>query len=78
MPVCDVCGNDYDKAIVVTQGQRSMRFDSFECAIEAMAPQCAHCGSRVIGHRVEQCDQTFCSAECARQATVPGTKQRAA
>jgi hypothetical protein len=38
MPTCDVCGNDYDKTMVVTQGSRSMTFDSFECAIEGMAP----------------------------------------
>jgi hypothetical protein len=78
MPICDVCGNDYNNAIVVTQGQRSMTFDSFECAIEAMAPRCAHCGSRIIGHGVKQGDQTFCGADCAGQSRVPGTKDQAA
>ena len=78
MTICDVCGNDYDKAIVVTQGQRSMTFDSFECAIEAMAPRCANCGNPIIGHGVEQGDQTFCSAECAGQPGEPGVDDRAA
>jgi hypothetical protein len=27
-------------------------FDCFECAIQALAPTCAHCQSRVIGHGV--------------------------
>jgi len=67
MPVCDVCGNDYDKTIVVTQGQRSMTFDSFECAIEGMAPRCSHCGLRIVGHGVEKGDQMFCCAHCAQQ-----------
>jgi hypothetical protein len=76
MPTCDVCGNDYDKTIVVTQGQRSMTFDSFECAIEGMAPRCAHCGCRIIGHGVEKGDQTFCCAHCAKQSGVSGMKDR--
>ena len=78
MPKCDVCGNDYDKTIVVTQGSRSMTFDSFECAIEGMAPRCAHCGCRVIGHGVEAQDKTFCCANCAKQFGISGMKDRAA
>ena len=36
MAICDVCGNDYDKAFQVTQAGKTMTFDSFECAIHAM------------------------------------------
>ena len=43
---CDVCGNDYDKSFTVTQGGRTRTFDSFECAIHALAPACAHCAKR--------------------------------
>jgi hypothetical protein len=32
---------------------RTMTFDSFECAIQALAPTCPHCGNRIIGHGVE-------------------------
>ena len=39
MAVCEVCGNDYDKAFSVTQAGKTMTFDSFECAIHAMAPR---------------------------------------
>jgi DNA-directed RNA polymerase subunit RPC12/RpoP len=78
MPVCAVCGNDYDKTIVVTQGQRSMTFDSFECAIEGMAPRCAHCGLRVVGHGVEKGDQIFCCAHCAKQFGASEMKDRVA
>jgi len=28
-------------------------FDSFECAIHRLAPACAHCGCKVVGHGVE-------------------------
>jgi hypothetical protein len=37
MATCDVCGNAYDKTFSVTQGSKTMTFDSFECAIHAMA-----------------------------------------
>ena len=38
MSVCDVCGNDYDKAFKVMMGGETHTFDSFECAIHALAP----------------------------------------
>ena len=47
---CEVCGNEYDKAFQVTMRGASQTFDSFECAIQALAPTCAHCNCRVIGH----------------------------
>jgi hypothetical protein len=33
MAICDVCGNDYDKAFRITQAGKTLTFDSFECAI---------------------------------------------
>jgi hypothetical protein len=54
---------------ITHQGGRHV-FDSFECAIHAMAPRCAHCGCRVIGHGVESDGQVFCCANCARLAGV--------
>nr|QIJ56942.1 metallothionein [uncultured bacterium] len=53
MATCEVCGNDYYLSFeVVTAGQRHV-FDSFECAIHKLAPVCAHCGCKVIGHGIE-------------------------
>jgi hypothetical protein len=41
MARCEVCGNEYDKAFEVTMsGVDSHTFDSFECAIQALAPTC--------------------------------------
>jgi Rieske Fe-S protein len=76
MATCEVCGNDYDKAFTVTMGHRVHTFDSFECAIHALAPVCAHCGCRVIGHGVEDDDTIFCCAACAQHAGVAGLKDR--
>lgn len=53
MAVCEVCGNDYQLSFeVIAAGNRHV-FDSFECAIHKLAPQCEHCGCRVIGHGIE-------------------------
>ncbi|MBD0318479.1 MAG: hypothetical protein ICV71_08125 [Thermoleophilia bacterium] len=78
MPRCDVCGNDYDKAFrVVGPGGEERIFDSFECAIHAMAPTCANCGCRIVGHGVEGGERIFCCAHCAGQAGVGGLADRA-
>jgi len=77
MAICDVCGNDYDKAFQVTQQGRTGTFDAFECAIQAFAPQCAHCGCRIIGHGVESDQAMYCCAHCAQHAGVTGVADRA-
>lgn len=74
--VCDVCGNAYDKWFEVdVRGERHV-FDSFECAIQALAPRCGHCGCLVIGHGVESAGQIFCCAHCAKSTGVSGLRDR--
>lgn len=69
MARCDVCDNEYDRTFTVDMpDDRSGTFDSFECAIHAFAPTCAHCGCRVIGHGVEADGTVYCCASCARHA----------
>jgi nitrite reductase/ring-hydroxylating ferredoxin subunit len=77
MAKCEVCDNEYDKAFTVTLDGTEHTFDSFECAIHALAPSCAHCGCRVIGHGVERDDAIFCCARCAVHAGVTGLRDRA-
>jgi hypothetical protein len=77
MPTCEVCGNEYDKAFEVTQNGESHTFDSFECAIHALAPTCDHCGCRIIGHGVESGDSIFCCANCAELEGVTALVDRA-
>lgn len=76
LATCEVCGNGYDKAFrVVVQGA-SHTFDSFECAIEKLAPRCNHCGCRVIGHGMEDAGRIFCCAHCAKESGVNQMKDR--
>src|SRR5262245_21808324 len=62
---CDVCGNDYDKAFQIIRGGETGTFDSFECAVHAMAPKCKHCGCMIIGHGLEARGAMYCCANCA-------------
>ena len=64
---CEVCGNSYDKAFrVVLSNGEAHAFDSFECAVSRLAPVCAHCKCRVIGHGVEAGARIYCCAHCAK------------
>jgi hypothetical protein len=76
MPQCEVCGNEYDKAFEVIAAGNHYVFDSFECAIHRLAPVCAHCGCKVIGHGVEASEEFFCCASCARQLGVGSVRDR--
>jgi hypothetical protein len=70
MDTCEVCGNEYDKAFKVQMNGRTHTFDSFECAIHRLAPTCAHCKCRIVGHGIEAGSQMFCCAHCAKESGV--------
>ena len=76
MATCEVCGNDYDKAMEVTVGGETHIFDSFECAIHVLAPHCAHCDCRIVGHGLEADGRIFCCAHCARESGATGLADR--
>jgi hypothetical protein len=70
MAKCELCGNDYQRSFeVVMEGKRHV-FDSFECAIQSLAPECEHCGCRIIGHGIEAGEAFYCCAHCARESGV--------
>lgn len=67
MPRCETCGNDYEQAIKVVVAEQEHFFDCFECAIQAIAPQCGNCGCRVIGHGVQAGGIIYCCDHCANE-----------
>jgi hypothetical protein len=77
MARCEVCGNDYDKAFQLVMLGASHTFDSFECAIHAVAPSCSHCDCKIIGHGVEADGRIFCCAHCAHAQGVAAVSDRA-
>ena len=77
MAQCETCGNDYDKVFKVVLADESHTFDSFECAVQALAPTCSHCGCRILGHGVEADGAMYCCAHCASQQGVKKVRDRA-
>jgi hypothetical protein len=77
MGTCEICGNRYDKAFTLTTHDgETHTFDSFECAIQAVAPKCDHCGCRIIGHGAESEGVMYCCAHCAAAVGVTGLDDR--
>jgi len=76
MAICDACGNYYDKSFEVHLGGDVKTFDSFECAIHLLAPRCAHCKCRIIGHGLEADGVMFCCAHCASKTGVTELQDR--
>ncbi|WP_437520376.1 hypothetical protein WME79_26595 [Sorangium sp. So ce726] len=78
MNTCDCCGNSYDKAFQVMVGGTNYTFDCFECAIHKLAPVCAHCACRIVGHGIEAGGAFYCCAHCSKQEGVEGAIDRVA
>jgi hypothetical protein len=76
MAKCETCGNDYDKAFQVSMNGTAHTFDSFECAIHALAPTCANCGIHIVGHGLEKEGTFFCCEHCAEVKGVVGLRDR--
>jgi hypothetical protein len=65
------------KAFQVTMANGEARtFDSFECAIHALAPVCEYCGVKVVGHGVEADGHFYCCAHCASMGGASGVADR--
>lgn len=73
---CEVCGHESEDAFEVVRHVGRHTFDTFECAIYALAPQCANCGVRVMGHGVSDDDHTFCCSHCAEAGPRKEAKAR--
>lgn len=67
MTRCDTCGNEYDTPLFVRYRDQDYAFDSLECAIHKLAPKCAHCECRVIGHGVGSGGRTYCCEGCSQK-----------
>lgn len=68
---CDVYGTEYAKAFQVTAQDRTMTFDSFECAIHALTPRCTQCGCTMIS------DGLAADGAIYRCAPAPSTRAAA-
>lgn len=77
MTQCSVCGNEYDKTFDVIMAGQTYTFDSFECAIHALAPNCQNCGVKIVGHGLEADGLFYCCDHCAEKQGVAELRDRA-
>ena len=77
MAVCEVCGNDYYLSFQVIAAGQTHTFDSFECAIQRLAPVGDHCGCKIVGPGIEANSTFYCCAHCARKEGVTAVADHA-
>lgn len=74
MKTCSQCGNRYESCFEIHYQGTVYAFDSFECAIQKLAPVCSSCGCKIIGHGTQTDDKIYCCAHCARMEGVDGAQ----
>jgi hypothetical protein len=76
MATCEVCGNEDERAFTILVDGEAHVFDAFECAIHQLAPECGHCGCKVVGHGVATAGGFYCCEHCVRaEAAVAGPER---
>ncbi len=68
---CEVCGQEAGGGVRVVAGGLTHVFDSFQCAIHRLAPECDHCGCRILGRIFTSSGRPFCSEGCAQADPIP-------
>ncbi len=67
MSRCVVCGhNSVGNFSVTLANGRTYDFDTFQCAIDRLAPRCSRCGIRIIGHPTVVDGGLFCGPHCSQ------------
>ncbi len=74
---CDLCGNENGKIFEVRMARKTYLFDTFQCAIQFLAPTCAHCGCRVLGHGLRAAGSFYCGPHCASAQSADSAKMEA-
>ena len=64
---CMNCGLNIEKDYILYINGTEFTFDSFECAINFVAPRCNHCNSIIIGRGIKHLDEIFCSFDCSKE-----------
>lgn len=63
---CENCGSNIEKDYILFINGAEFFFDSFECAVNFVAPRCAHCNTVILGKSFQSGDQVFCTENCSK------------
>lgn len=61
---CVNCGFNIEKDYILFINGTEFTFDSFECAVNFVAPRCANCNSIVMGRGIHNEGDMYCSSTC--------------
>ena len=64
---CENCGVIIEKDYILFVNGSEFTFDSFECAINFVAPRCGHCNSVIMGHGFQHTGEIYCNSSCSRE-----------
>lgn len=62
---CMNCGVNIEKDYILFINGAEYTFDSFECAVNFVAPRCTNCNTIIMGHGIKSADNIYCSSSCA-------------
>lgn len=66
---CMNCGLNIEKDYILYINGTEFSFDSFECAINFVAPRCAHCNKIILDRGIKHDDEIFCNPFCRKERT---------
>lgn len=66
---CLNCGENIEKDYILFINGTEYTFDSFECAVNFMAPRCTCCNSVIMGQGVHMEGEIYCTKDCAQSQT---------
>ncbi|MFA6237893.1 MAG: hypothetical protein WC635_11235 [Bacteriovorax sp.] len=68
---CMNCGVNIEKDYILFINGTEFTFDSFECAINFVAPRCANCNTIVMSRGLRSGEEVFCSDSCLNSEQHP-------
>lgn len=77
MARCEVCGNDYDKAFVVTLEGSEHTFDSFGAPSTPWPPSATTAAAGWLGMGSKVTAKSICCAHCAQESGITAIRDRA-
>lgn len=63
---CVNCGVNIEKDYILFINGAEFTFDSFECAVNFVAPRCANCNTIIMGHGIKSAEDIYCSTFCSQ------------
>lgn len=64
---CEKCGLNIEKDYILFINGKEFTFDSYDCAVNFVAPRCAHCNSIIAHREIKHREEAYCSQYCFKE-----------